>query len=318
MQDKTSNCWNADDYNICARLVGTCPYPSLEYPSANGTLCLQCPQYTFSSGLATNCSFCPIAQTPNATQSGCKNCEQGKTTNPPTELECQFCKWGYFLLNRRCQACPKGLKTADDHISCVPCQPMFNSTDGQNCTACGPNDCWDKNCIAPCAPGSHQIFMEELAYCSGCTGCAPGTYSTGYGEKVCQNCPKGKFQNQSGKTSCRNCEVGYYNPLVGQRTCLECPAGFYCNATDTFPCPSGEYCPPGSSSPHSCQMFYKASGDSLGCKPTWEFFAVIAGSCLAAVLIIFAAVFQWHRRKNNHTYQALDKTPTGAPLYTGL
>lgn len=89
------------------------------------------------------------------------------------------------------------------------------------------------------------------------SSCEPGYYSLVSGNRStlassCRPCAPGMWQNDSTKTSCEACETGYLC-LGGSSspTPLNASSGGY-------PCPPGNFCPPGAMSPIPCGLgFYQ-------------------------------------------------------------
>jgi len=118
-----------------------------------------------------------------------------------------------------------------------------------------------------------------------CIICPPGTYCEHQFTKPA-NCPQGTYNSANRQYQCQSCPLGKFCPFEGMNSTLPCPQGYICNNTrigtlDPFlalnndfnyafrclenyfcpngtndvyanPCPKGNYCPPGSSSPIPC------------------------------------------------------------------
>ena len=68
-------------------------------------------------------------------------------------------------------------------------------------------------------------------------------------------CPKGTFSN-AGAADCTICPAGTYSSSTGSTSCQQCPSGHYCPAGTSswarLNCGRGNYCPDGSGSPTPC------------------------------------------------------------------
>ena len=110
---------------------------------------------------------------------------------------------------------------------------------------------------------------------SGSSGSSSG------GSSCKKTCPDGKYVSNC---KCVTCEAGYYckggkkskcssgyTSKAGASSCTRssCSAGTYLDSsysTGCRPCPSGKYCPGGTSMPKTCQAGYVPNASQTGCK----------------------------------------------------
>ncbi|OMJ85278.1 hypothetical protein SteCoe_13443 [Stentor coeruleus] len=97
--------------------------------------------------------------------------------------------------------------------------------------------------------------------------CSPGTY---HSENSCKRCPKGTYSEGFGNKICTKCKAGSYNNAFAattKRQCYPCPYGYFNiheGASDCFQCSSLEYCPVGTRSPGN----YNLTETTLSIQPT--------------------------------------------------
>lgn len=103
---------------------------------------------------------------------------------------------------------------------------------------------------APC------ISCSNGQYCSGgtaCVVCPVGYYCTGTGLAAIETaCPAGRYSAVTGATACTNCSAGTYSSTVGASSNTSC-----------LSCPSGDFCPDGSSAAVSAQISVDNTTTSL-------------------------------------------------------
>jgi hypothetical protein len=154
-------------------------------------------------------------------------------TNGPT-----ICGTGKFSAAGAtgCSNCGAGKSSAAGSSSCTNCSAGQSSTEGGLCTNCGPGK-----------------FSATGA--SSCSLCATGTFSSAAAAGSCATCGSGTYNDTSGSTSCTGVQGGFYS-LNGVKNV--CPSGKYCPTGSTSPidCPIGSYCPYGSASPITCPPGY--------------------------------------------------------------
>lgn len=199
-------------------------------------------------------------------QSTCTTCDAGKYCTRGVDAGTS-CEAGYY--------CPAGTSYAHQY----PCPPgKFNSnTDSVDDTACqdctGGMYCETKGLSAPtgdCAAGY---------YCSGASITSKPPESSSYGGI----CRRGQFCPEK-STSAQACTGGYYcaQDLLGAET-AQCTAGYFCTTgvkvaspfssdkSETVGniCPTGHYCPEGSSAKTACvagkYLPYRGASDVAEC-----------------------------------------------------
>ncbi|CAM4612397.1 unnamed protein product [Lepidochelys kempii] len=195
----------------------------------------------------------------------CYTCPEGKYCVPLQKP--QLCPKGFF--------CPKG--TGLDWQPCPPgtYSPERGLENSTGCRTCDggkfclyhnatdvTGECWEGYY---CAQGSDRPNPE--ARLQGQAGpCPPGHYCP-KGTAVPKRCPVGTFSTRiklSSETQCSPCLPGHYCNSTGlQAPTGQCREGFYCTLGSTIasvpildktggPCPTGYFCPWGTSIPLAC------------------------------------------------------------------
>ena len=235
--------------------------------------------------ISTNCKKCPKGyyctagvETPTYCAIGYYSLEGAST--------CISCPAGYYCPDQAWHSpkkCGKGYYSSTTWGSCGQCNagrycPLETTTNTQRVSFACPaglfcsaqTDHYPTNLRDRCSPGYYclAIATSEVA-------CSAGTLrrlSGGSSASDCINVEAGYYVSTSGASSPTGvCSPGYYctsgstsptqNPcpvgtyrLISGGTkladCGACPSGFYCSSATTTPtkCPSGKYCPEGSTS----------------------------------------------------------------------
>lgn len=199
---------------------------------------------------------------PDYQQSLCQPCNPGFLCSFRGLSEESLCPAGFYCVNNLSSLCPPGYycltgTSTKDFTSNVVTRPL----------PCSPGTF--------CAGGNSQLLPSAVISTSPIY-CKPGTYNGSSSASQCLDCPAGKSCNQVGTVTpvncppgtyreagtrpldCLHCPEGTFNPFPGStaiESCQSCPAGVVCisagiarvdNSTST-PCPSGYYCPAGTS-----------------------------------------------------------------------
>ncbi|KAM8904697.1 uncharacterized protein AB9W97_008232 isoform 6-T6 [Spinachia spinachia] len=139
--------------------------------------------------------------------------------------------------------CPAGSYCPIGSSSPFPCPPgTFSNSTGlstpEQCVSCPPGFyCLGSNNTSPSGP------------------CFPGFYCTGGSASPTQNEAVEGFYTLEGAARPQACPLGTFQPRQGAQSCVECQGGRLCNQTGLSrptQCPTGHYCPPGSSVARPC------------------------------------------------------------------
>ena len=224
-----------------------------------------CPAGYFCVRGTTSPSPCPSStygpSTGSDSVSGCQPCDPGYYCNQPglSSLE-GLCSSGFY--------CPLGSNTSTPS--------MYECPSGHYCPI-------GSSYAVPCDPGSFQpnpgadscLDCPEGSYCSNFSSggittpiaCPKGYYCLGNTTSSNQYpCPEGTFNNNTGLVrvgDCSSCPAGMYCSRVAlTEPSGNCSAGYVCFSQATgptpmdgitgWPCPSGQYCPSGSTTGVDC------------------------------------------------------------------
>ncbi|KAM4567238.1 uncharacterized protein PAE49_010636 isoform 2-T2 [Odontesthes bonariensis] len=108
-----------------------------------------------------------------------------------------------------------------------------------------------EECIS-CPPGFYCIGSNST---SPSGPCFPGFYCTGGSTSPLQYEAEEGFYTLEGAARAEPCPFGFFQPHQRAGSCVECQAGRLCNQTglsQPLLCPTGHYCPPGSSTARPC------------------------------------------------------------------
>lgn len=201
-----------------ACVKGTYSHPARQ---SGATLCVICPNGTFSLDQAGECTECPLG-------------------------------WWALEGSSKCTACPRdtyldtrGKGTVD---ACLPCpKGSISSRIGNpdpECNACPPGTySADGECIR-CAPGSYSKSGSTA-----CSGCQQGTYSES-NATVCVVCNIGTYSPNNYSSTCTPCGTGAFSSISGASTCMKCLPGSAAAAEGLSNCSScnpGEFAASGAS-----------------------------------------------------------------------
>ena len=96
-------------------------------------------------------------------------------------------------------------------------------------------------------------------------------------------CPRGSFSN-AGASNCTLCSAGTFTSAPGSTVCQQCPSGHYCpTGTSSWArlnCGRGNYCPSGSGAPTPCPHQVPPSGGWGALQAQGPAFLVETASCL--------------------------------------
>nr|XP_043888260.1 neurogenic locus notch homolog protein 4-like [Solea senegalensis] len=201
-----------------------------------------CPEGTFSSRSALS------------DRSECSSCGGGQYCNSVGLTEPSgSCREGFYCRGRATSAtpvdgptgglCPAGSYCPLASVTPRPCPPgTFSNSTG----LIGPEEC------VICPPGFYCLGYNNT---SPSGPCFPGYYCTGGSASPIQHeVDKGYFTLE-GAFRAHPCPLGTFQMQRGAQSCMACWGGRLCNQTGLFQaplCPTGHYCPPGSSVAHPC------------------------------------------------------------------
>lgn len=249
-----------------------------EAGAVNHTLC-DVTMYQDEEG-QTECKSCDRGNEPNGgwLRTSCVECDPGRASSegfncdlcPPgrfetdvASYECDEASLGHFVDlegQTRQLPCPGGSVGLSYGLSiCEPCQPGYEATtNGTECTACGPGRAGYKVCTS-------EEDLDEYGRCPQLD--APGGYETVHGAtatQFCEECVPGKYGKYSGTVSCtlaslghfvagvgatneEDCQLGTVATEVGTISCDTCSQGTIPNSDQTacVPCDAGRYSPNG-------------------------------------------------------------------------
>ncbi|KAL4424818.1 hypothetical protein ABPG77_011068 [Micractinium sp. CCAP 211/92] len=237
------------------------------------SICLPCPQGSYSDAGASDCTLCPVNQYSSESGMGaqtggaqkCLYCPVGtvaKTSNGSVGLEG----------STYCDACDPGtvasIVSPNAYATCEPCADGYyrpgDSSPFNNACKIIPQGKKEK------ARNSTQYARSELVSCSkgevsyvangervpadpeSCQPCSgDNTYAPRAGMASCQPCRAGFYPTQSdpglpGNDECSPCTGSTYRPFSSSSpTCLQCTAGREVDGTHSFclPCKQGYYMP---------------------------------------------------------------------------
>uniref|UniRef100_A0A3Q3IVN5 Uncharacterized protein n=1 Tax=Monopterus albus TaxID=43700 RepID=A0A3Q3IVN5_MONAL len=138
--------------------------------------------------------------------------------------------------------CPSGSYCPLASSSPLPCPPgTFSNSTGfskpEECVSCPPFYCLGYNNSSPSGP------------------CFSGFYCTGGSASPVQNEAEKGHYTLEGAFRAQPCPLGTFQPHQGAQSCVECQGGRLCNRTGMYQtplCPTGHFCPPGSSIARPC------------------------------------------------------------------
>eukprot|EP00944_MAST-04C_sp_MAST-4C-sp1_P002161 g2161.t1 len=179
---------------------------------------------------------------------GCQNCPPGKfgdTTGQDDEAKCKVCFMGYYCEGGSSKVpCVKG-KYSDQNgqstsSGCKDCEIGYY--------------CKGRNKKLPCPAGKYNKEPRQESGLA-CKICTEGHFCLGVDNH--KPCPPGRYGNVNGgknlSSSCMNiCAPGKYSTIFGQRTvsnCTDCPQGTFCTSVEMLDlsvqgkqlCPSGKW-----------------------------------------------------------------------------
>ncbi|KAG9482440.1 hypothetical protein GDO78_011238 [Eleutherodactylus coqui] len=278
-----------------------CP-PGTQFGTQHG-----CPEGTYGPrrGLSsiTDCALCPPGRfckgsgqaTPTGNCSSGYWCKEGATDEHPQDgLSGDICPPGHY--------CPEGFYCPQGTaLDWRPCRPgTYSSELGlENSAGCRVCD-GGKYCMSPnssgvtgdcaegyyCTAGSQQAEPDEER--PGSAGpCPPGHFCP-RGSVIPTPCPLGTFSSRiklHSEAGCLPCVAGHYCDSPGLLLPTgPCTEGFYCISSSISsqlfsvspmggPCPTGHFCPVGSSAPQPCPPGTFNSIERQGaCQPCTEGF----------------------------------------------
>jgi len=188
--------------------------------------------------------------TEGSDQTDCIECTPGYycsgTSNPfPTDV----CSAGYY--------CEGGSDTPTKNAT----DPGYYSPAGASLqTGCDPGTYTQTSANAECTDCPERFYCPNTASttwtdCPAGHYCEPGTHTP-------TRCPAGTYSDQTNRgnvTECVSCDAGKYcftngltEPTGDCREGFFCPGGQSVDNPVNYPCPTGSYCPAGSSSPDAC------------------------------------------------------------------
>ena len=148
-----------------------------------------------------------------------------------------------------CLPCaPGAFQPVEGKSTCLPCPPgTFSSSVGSFvCEPCPPGGfCASEGAasvrqtFSPCAPGTYNPLNGSSSNGS-CVLCPVGTANPIPGSDhpdVCVDCLPGSFAGGPGHSKCHLCPVGGYQDAYGATACADCPSGYYCPLGSSTPRP---------------------------------------------------------------------------------
>lgn len=226
------------------------PCPAGTYASAPGSQsCAACPEGFVCAGATVTPADCPLGHycepgTQYGTQYPCPAGTFANTTNLRSAAECFNCTAGQYCGSPGLSS-PSGPCTAGHY--CVGGAASSQPTDG-----------FDSGYV--CSLGYTSIYGGVSPPATGDV-CPTGHYCD-QGAAHPAACPPGTMNPTFGGNSsaaCVACTAGYFcpNSTTDGVDVLprECSAGFYCPGGDVQPtlaCPTGSFCPAGSTTPQPC------------------------------------------------------------------
>jgi hypothetical protein len=257
-----------------------CPDP------ASPAAIYSCPSGSYSLGSATTCTLCPSGSACASTSLAPAACAYGQVSVPGSTA-CTDCPAGFHCpsaASNQVESCPAGTYSPAGESLCLPCPEGYMcSTPDASPAACGAGTYAPPAstvCIA--CPAGYYCASSQTGVATATIPliCPVGTWSPG-GQSSCQPCTAGYYcsAGSTGPTPSGDlCPMGYYCPVSASFTpnrvvrtscgagnrgnkvgavsfadgCETCPTGLICNSASTTatstPCPTGAYCPGGSSS----------------------------------------------------------------------
>ena len=259
---------NCDAGYICEQASPSPTPRTIDLDLFNQTVGSPCPLGFYCPEGTTRPQRCPGGLFINFEGAGnvsdCGLCPAGKTC-PLETTTAQDCRKGYYCpFNSTEVPCPVG---------------TYNNRTG------GPDDSYCLPCVAgfwcnreggasylskPCPPGYYcDSGVDQPA------PCPPGTYRDSPGAAEigeCYDCPRGYYcPPENGTTFALKCPTGTFCPN-GSSSYVDCDAGFYCpDAADRVSCPAGSYCPVRSVTPIPCPDGHYCSGFVCDPATTYNF-----------------------------------------------
>ncbi|XP_014845642.1 PREDICTED: uncharacterized protein LOC106919650 isoform X3 [Poecilia mexicana] len=139
--------------------------------------------------------------------------------------------------------CPPGGYCPLASTSPIPCPSgTFSNSSGLS----SPEEC------VSCPPGFYCLGSNNT---SPSGRCFPGFYCAGGSSSPIQNEVEEGFYSLVGAARPEPCPLGTFQPRRGAGSCVACQGGRLCNRTGLSQppvCPTGHYCPPGSSAARPC------------------------------------------------------------------
>lgn len=259
---------------ISLKLGSTVPNP------VNSSQGYQCPKSHFClSGVVKEEPCPPKTYGPKLGLASCVPCPPGSICPNYKTIVPEPCPAGHFCSggNDRGEACPTGTymtNTSARYMNeCLPCDA------GLYCDRPGlekPNGYCSKGYL--CLSGAISKTPNDSIN----KRCPKGSYCIN-GTTHAELCPEGTMRRSTGGTKledCAPCEPGKYCDKAGMsEPSGECDRGYYCpedvpiqvSKPQNFLCPSGHYCPPGTSDPKGCNpgLYQPNRGNDtcLSCPP---------------------------------------------------
>ena len=235
-----------------------------------------CPSGYYCSSGTYSPTPCPIgtysAARGNPSVDSCLSCTPGSycQTLGATSVS-GFCSAGYVCIGGANSSTPSNINYNGGGYICPVGYMCPNASSSEiPCAAGTYNDVLGKSVCAQC-PSGYYCTNATVAP----TICPSGYYcpvSTQYAHQY--SCPAGTYGPQTGLTalsSCSGCLGGHYCATSGLSSPTDiCQGGFACvrNSTVAFPtdgitgyrCPTGTFCPPGSSISTQCTAGFYCAG----------------------------------------------------------
>ncbi|KAE9138231.1 hypothetical protein PF007_g1495 [Phytophthora fragariae] len=213
-----------------------------------------CTARTFSLDGDGQCQQCPKGYKCATTTEAPVRCAVG-TYSPAGSIECLDCPAGYECprSDQLPQPCPVGYYSEGAVANCRSCYPGYkcslastNPTPLEDACPMG-GYCNPPTTFFLCPAGTFGNVTAGESIDHACAPCPEGYYcEMGATPLTRQKCPAGFFCPEGTKRASQNpCPAGTFNPEVGQKSSDVCQV-----------CPTGTYCPTGSSEPQTCPLGY--------------------------------------------------------------
>ena len=123
-------------------------------------------------------------------------------------VECQIGEFSWRLNSKKCDHCPAGSTSNEEHTTCVPCNPgSYGDQDGGGCKRCLEGE------------------ITNTARKVQCDVCMAGKTSNKKNTK-CVDCPAGRL-SYSKNEGCFDCDTGKYASSKGSDRCEDCLHGLF-------------------------------------------------------------------------------------------